>query len=64
MELRKEIVTLKALLDEISDADERVKLARRINAKILRLNLLMKRSIEGEDRELYVEKIREKMSGT
>jgi hypothetical protein len=64
MELRKEIVTLKALLDEISDADERVKLARRINAKILRLNLLMKRSIEAEDRELYVEKIREKMSGT
>lgn len=64
MELRKEIVNLKALLDEISDEEERVALARRINAKILKLNLLLKRSIEGEDREVYVEKIRDKMSGT
>lgn len=64
MELRKEIVTLKALLDEVSDEDERVKLARRINAKILKLNLLWKRSIDREDREVYVEKIREKLSGT
>jgi hypothetical protein len=64
IELRKEIVTLKALLDEVSDEEERVKLARRINAKVLKLNLLLKRSIEGEDREIYVEKIREKLSGT
>jgi hypothetical protein len=63
MELRKEIVTLKALLDEVSDGDEGVALARRINAKILKLNLLLKRSIESEDREVYVERIREKMSG-
>lgn len=61
MELRKEIVTLKELLSTVEDDDERLRLARRINEKILRLNLMMKRSFDRGDREVYVKKIRRKL---
>jgi hypothetical protein len=61
IELRKEIVTLKELLDSVSDEDERYRLARQINDKVLRLNLMMKRSFDRADREVYARKVRNKL---
>jgi len=61
MELRKEIVTLRKLLDSVEEEDERVRIARRINEKVLKLNLLMKRSLSAEERQVYVAKLRRKL---
>jgi len=62
MELRKEIATLGNLLRAVheGDDDERYRLARELNAKVLRLNLLMKRSFDREDRQVYAGKLRNK----
>jgi hypothetical protein len=62
MELRREIATLEALLAEVEDGDERLRLARRINDKVLRLNLLRRTSIDRETREIYVRKLRERLT--
>lgn len=61
MELRKEIVNLRALLDSVEEEDERIRIARRINDKVLRLNLLTKRSLSSEERQVYVGKLRRKL---
>jgi hypothetical protein len=62
MELKKEIVTLKELLATVDDEGERLKLGRRINELVLRLNLLTKRSFDRGDLEVYVKKLTEKLS--
>ena len=61
MELRKEIWTLRDLLHSIDDEDERYRLTRRINDRVLRLNLLWKRSFSNEDRQLYAGKLSKKL---
>jgi len=63
MELRKQIATLMDLLQTVTegDDDERYRLARELNAKVLRLNLLMKRSFDREDRQVYARKLTSKM---
>ena len=62
MELRKEIVSLRELLATVEDDGERLKLGRRINDLVLRLNLLTKRSFDRVDFEVYVRKLSEKLS--
>jgi hypothetical protein len=57
MELRKEILTLKELLQTVTDEDERYRVVRDINRRVLRLNLMMKRSFDNEDRQLYARKL-------
>jgi len=66
MELRKQIATLMDLLQAVTegDDDERYRLALELNAKVLRLNLLMKRSFDREDRQVrqvYARKLTSKM---
>ena len=60
MELRKEIVTLRELLATVVDDGERLKLGRRIDDLLLRLNLLTKRSFDRAD-PVYVRKLGEKL---
>jgi Domain of unknown function (DUF1992) len=60
MELRKEIVTLRELLATVEDDGERLKLGRRIDDLLLRLNLLTKRSFDRAD-PVYVSKLGEKL---
>src|SRR5262245_12455488 len=43
MRLRKEMVTLEALLDACADADERTRLRRDLNWKMIRFQVLMER---------------------
>ena len=62
LELRKEIVSLRELLATVEDDVERLKLGRRINDLVLRLNLLTKRSFDRVDFEVYVRKLSEKLS--
>jgi len=52
LELRKEIVSLRELLATVEDDVERLKLGRRINDLVLRLNLLTKRSFDRVDFEV------------
>jgi Domain of unknown function (DUF1992) len=43
MQLRKEMVTLEALLDACADADERTRLRKDLNWKMIRFQILMER---------------------
>jgi hypothetical protein len=61
LELRKEIATLETLLREVEDGDERLRVARKINEKVLRLNLLRRTSIDRETREVYVKKLQQRL---
>ena len=61
LELRKEILTLKDLLASVDDDDERLRLTREINHKVLQLNLLWKRSFGLEDRQFYACRVRQKL---
>jgi hypothetical protein len=61
MELQKEIVNLKDLLASVGEQPERARLARRINDLVLRLNLLTKRSFDRAEREVYVQKLADKL---
>ena len=62
IELRQEIVTLKELLDAATDEDERYRLARSINDRVLRLNLALKRSFNHDDQQVYARKVRDKLA--
>lgn len=64
VELKREIVTLKELLATVTDDDERLRLARRINERVLHLNLLLKRSFTTEDRQVYGGKVRKKLESS
>lgn len=61
MELRKEIVTLKDLLRTVEDEEARGRLTAKINERVLRLNLIWKRSFHHEDVQVYSRKLREKL---
>ena len=61
MGLRKEIWTLRELLRAVEDDEERYQLVCRINDRVLRLNLLWKRSFSNEDRQLYARKLKKKL---
>ncbi len=57
VELRKEVMSLRELIDAIDDEDMRVKHLRRLNLKILRLNELRKRPFYLSDHPEYEKKI-------
>ena len=61
LELRKEVLTLKDLLTTVVEDEERYRIVREINARVLRLNLMRKRSFAHEDRQLYAGKLRDQM---
>lgn len=62
MELRKQIWSLRDLLRTIEDEEERCRISRRINDRVLRLNLLWKRSFTNEDRQVYAGKLNKKLA--
>ncbi len=62
MELRKEIWTLKEMLRTIDDEKERTRVVDQINDRVLRLNMLWKRSFSNEDRQVYGQKLRGKLA--
>ena len=61
LELRKEIINLKGLIDTIDDDKELLKKLRELNCKIMNLNMIRKRPLNLEDFPGYEDKIMEKM---
>lgn len=62
IELRKEIVGLRELLATIDDDAEYQRIAERLNDRVLRLNLLWKRSFDLEDHQTYGAKLKQRLS--
>lgn len=58
MELRKEIWTLRGILRTIDDETQRTRVVEQINDRVLRLNMLWKRSFSNEDRQTCGDKPR------
>ena len=57
LELRKDIITMRKMIDSLDDDKERIKRIRELNFKILKLNELRKRPFNLEDFPEYEEKI-------
>jgi hypothetical protein len=60
LELRKEVMNLRGLLETIDDDKERVKKIRELNFKLMKLNELRKRPFNLEEFPEYEEKIYDK----
>lgn len=60
LELRKEVMNLRGLLETIDDDKERVKKIRELNFKLMKLNELRKRPLTLEEFPEYEEKIYDK----
>lgn len=62
LELRKEILTLRDLLRTIEGEDAKMDIVRKLNAKLLKLNLMGRRTVDLEAFPGYRERILGKMS--
>lgn len=62
VELRKDIRALKDLLDSIPDEQEKLRQIRKINFKIMKLNVMGRGSPLFEEHEVYYRKVVDKLS--
>jgi len=63
LQLKKEIRQMEDMLDAIPDEKEKYRLIKRINFKIMKLNMMGKKSPLLEETEIYYKKIVTKLSG-
>lgn len=63
LQLKKEIRQMEDMLDAIPDEKEKYRLIKRINFKIMKLNMMGKKSPLLEETEIYYNKIVTKLSG-
>ena len=63
VQMRKEIRRMEDLLDNLPDEKEKFRLIRKINYKILQLNMLGKKSPLLEETEIYYTRLVQKFSG-
>ena len=63
IEEKKQIQQMEDLLEDIKDEKEKYKLIKRINFKIMKLNMTRKASPLFEEKQLYYKKVLEKLSG-
>jgi hypothetical protein len=61
LELKKEIVHLKDLLKGMEDVEERYRLTKRLNFKIMKLNMTRRVSPLLEEDQVYFEKVAERL---
>lgn len=61
LELRKEILSIEAMLDSIDDERLLKKTVRILNEKILRLNIIQRKSLPLEKKQYYAESLRKKL---
>lgn len=61
LQLKKEILRMEDLLENISDEKEAYKLIKEINFKIMKLNMMGKRSPLLEENQIYYKKVLEKI---
>ncbi len=62
LQLKKEIRQMEDMLDNIPDEKERYRLIKKINFKIMKLNMMGKKSPLFEETEIYYEKIVKKFA--
>lgn len=62
LELKKEIRQMEDLLDAIPDEKEKYKMIKKINYKILKLNMMGHKSPLLEEKEIYYKKVLEKIA--
>ena len=63
LQLKKEIRQMEDMLDSIPDEKEKYRLIKRINFKIMKLNMMGKKSPLLEETEIYYKKIVNKLAG-
>ncbi len=63
LELKKEITNMKELLSSVPDEQERYQLIRKINFKIMKLNMMRKTSPLLDENQVYYMKVVSKLSG-
>ncbi|HJX15425.1 MAG TPA: DnaJ family domain-containing protein [Candidatus Deferrimicrobiaceae bacterium] len=63
LELRKEIITLRDLLRSIEDEESKKLKYQELNYKILKLNLIMRRTVNLDDFPEYKDRIARKLTG-
>jgi hypothetical protein len=63
VELRNEVVNMSALINTIDDDKERLKKIREFNFKLLRLNIMRKRSFSLDEFPEYEFKVADKLTG-
>jgi hypothetical protein len=62
LEARKEIRQMEDLLDQVPDEKERYRMIKKINFIIMKLNMMGKRPLELEDKEIYYQKVADKLA--
>jgi len=63
LELRREIITLRDLLQSIDDEDGKRERIRELNYKLLKLNIIAKRTVNLDDFPEYKDRIHKKLAG-
>ena len=63
VELRKEIVTLREMLGTLEDDEERRRVGRQLDFKLLKLGMMRKRAVNLDEFPAYREKIIERLGG-
>ena len=62
LELKKEIIQLRDLLQGMEDVEERYRLMKRLNFQIMKLNMMRRASPLLEENQVYCEKVLERLS--
>ena len=62
LELKKEIVQLRDLLQGLEDVEEKYRLMKRLNFQVMKLNMMRRASPLLEENQVYYEKVIEKLS--
>ena len=63
LELRREIITLRDLLRSIEDEDEKRERIRELNYKLLKFNVIARRTVNLDDFPEYKDRIHKKLAG-
>ena len=63
LELRREIITLRDLLRSIEDDDDKRERIRELNSKLLKFNLITRRTVDLDDFPEYKDRIHKKLAG-
>ena len=63
LELKKEIRTAEELLDSLEDESSKYRQIKKINYLIMKLNTMRKGSVQWEEKQLYYEKMVERVGG-
>ena len=63
LELRREIITLRDLLRSIEDDDDKRERIRELNTKLLKFNLITRRTVDLDDFPEYKDRIHKKLAG-